>query len=42
VSLAANASGQWLLYIANHDLYVSHDGNRPSALSTGFIAATWQ
>jgi len=42
VSLAADSSGQWLLYLANHDLYVSHGGNKPSLLSTGFIAATWQ
>lgn len=41
-SLAADSSGQWLLYLANHDLYVSQSGNRPSLLSTGFIAATWQ
>lgn len=42
VSLAADTSGQWLLYLANNDLYVSQSGNKPSRLSTGFIAATWQ
>jgi hypothetical protein len=39
VSLAA--SGGWLLYLAGHDLYVSQDGNTPSKLATGLIAATW-
>ncbi|HWF82741.1 MAG TPA: hypothetical protein VN695_19365 [Streptosporangiaceae bacterium] len=41
-SLATDASGQWLLYLAGHDLYVSRGGNRPSLLGSGFIAATWQ
>ncbi len=41
-SLAADPSGRWLLYLANHDLYVSQGGNRPSLLGSGFIAATWQ
>jgi hypothetical protein len=41
-SLAADRSGQWLLYLASHDLYVSRGGNRPSLLGSGFIAATWQ
>ena len=41
VSLAADASGHWLLYLADHDLYVSQDGNTPSKLATGLIAATW-
>ena len=41
-SLAADTSGQWLLYLAGHVLYVSHGGNRPSALGSGFIAVTWQ
>ena len=39
VSLAAD--GGWLLYLAGHDLYVSQDGNTPSKLATGLIAATW-
>lgn len=42
VSLAADTSGRWLLYLAGHDLYVSQGGNRPSLLGSGFIAATWQ
>ena len=41
VSLAADGSGRWLLYLADHDLYVSQDGNIPSKLATGLIAATW-
>jgi hypothetical protein len=41
VSLAADSSGQWLLYLADHDLYVSHGGNRPSKLSSGLTAAAW-
>ncbi len=39
VSLAAD--GTWLLYLAGHDLYVSQDGNTPSKLATGLIAASW-
>lgn len=41
VSLAADRSGQWLLYLAGNDLYVSQGGNMPSKLASGFIAATW-
>lgn len=41
VSLAADPTGHWLLYLADHDLYVSQDGNRPSKLASGLIAATW-
>jgi hypothetical protein len=41
ISLAADPSGQWLLYLAGTDLYVSQGGNRPSKLASGFIAATW-
>jgi len=41
-SLASDTSGQWLLYLAGHDLYVSQGGNRPSLIGSGFIAATWQ
>jgi hypothetical protein len=42
VSLAVNTTGQWLLYLAGHDLYVSAGGARPSKLATGLIAATWR
>ena len=31
----------WILYLADQDLYVSQDGNNPSKLATGLIAATW-
>lgn len=41
VSLAADGGGHWLLYLAAHDLYVSADGNTPSKLATGLVAATW-
>ncbi len=41
VSLSADPSGHWLLYLADHDLYVSRDGNRPSKLTSGLIAAAW-
>ncbi len=41
-SLAADASGRWLLYLAGSDLYVSQGGNRPDKLTTGLIAAAWQ
>jgi hypothetical protein len=41
VSLAADSTGRWLLYLADHDLWVSQDGNIPVKLATGLIAATW-
>jgi hypothetical protein len=41
VSLAADASGNWLLYLAGRGLYVSQGGNTPAKLGTGFIAAAW-
>jgi|ERR1022692_465490 hypothetical protein len=41
-SLAANSTGQWLLYLAGTDLYVSENGARPSKVASGLIAATWQ
>src|SRR5215472_8610857 len=41
VSLAANATGQWLLYLAGSDLYVSQSQQRPSKLASGLIAAAW-
>ena len=39
VSLAA--SGQWLLYLAGNDLYISQNGNMPVKLTGGLIAAAW-
>lgn len=41
-SLAASTNGQWLLYLAGPDLYVSENGARPSKVASGLIAATWQ
>jgi len=41
LSLAVDPRGQWLLYLAGHDLYVSKGGNRPTKLTSGLIAATW-
>jgi WD40-like Beta Propeller Repeat len=41
VSLAADPSGQWLLYIGGTDLYVSQGGNTPSKRASGLIAAAW-
>jgi hypothetical protein len=41
VSLAATSTGQFLLYLAGGDLYVSENGNTPSKLTSGLIAATW-
>jgi hypothetical protein len=41
-SLDANASGTWLLYLAGHDLYISHHGATPRKLTSGLIAAAWK
>ena len=41
VSLAASPAGQFLLYLAGTDLYVSENGNTPAKLTSGVIAATW-
>ncbi|HUY46702.1 MAG TPA: hypothetical protein VMV92_13360 [Streptosporangiaceae bacterium] len=41
ISLAANHSGNWLLYLAGGDLYVSYRGARPRQLGGGLIAAAW-
>jgi hypothetical protein len=40
-SLDVSADGNWLLYLAGNDLYVSHAGATPSKLTTGLIAAAW-
>lgn len=40
-SLDVSADGQWLLYLAGRDLYVSPGGARPHLLTTGLIAAAW-
>ncbi|HEY7146651.1 MAG TPA: hypothetical protein VH637_20615 [Streptosporangiaceae bacterium] len=41
-SLAVTKSGKWLLYLAGHDLYVSHNGAMPVKVTSGLIAATWR
>src|SRR5215471_5398241 len=40
-SLDVSPDGNWLLYLAGNDLYVSHGGATPSKLTTGLIAAAW-
>jgi hypothetical protein len=40
-SLAVSRDGDWLLYLAGHDLYVSHDGATPAKLTSGLTAAAW-
>ena len=40
-SLAASRDGNWLLYLAGHDLYVSSGGATPAKLTSGLIAAAW-
>lgn len=40
-SLDVSPDGQWLLYLAGNDLYVSQGGATPKELTTGFIAAAW-
>jgi hypothetical protein len=41
VSLDANATGTWLLYLAGGDLYVSRGGATPRKLTSGLTAAAW-
>ena len=36
-----NASGRWVLYLSGSDLFVSKDGNRPTMVSSGLVAAAW-
>jgi WD40-like Beta Propeller Repeat len=40
-SLAVSRSGNWLLYVAGTDLYVSENGARPRELGGGLAAAAW-
>lgn len=40
-SLAVSPDGNWLLYLAGHDLYVSHGGATPAKLTSGLTAAAW-
>jgi hypothetical protein len=39
--LAVSPDGNWLLYLAGHDLYVSHAGATPAKLTSGLTAAAW-
>jgi hypothetical protein len=41
VSLDVSADGNWLLYLAANDLYVSAGGATPRKISSGLIAAAW-
>lgn len=36
-----DASGRWVLYLSGSDLFVSKDGNRPTMVSSGLVAAAW-
>ncbi len=40
-SLDVSSDGQWLLYLAGNDLYVSQGGATPKEITTGLIAAAW-
>jgi hypothetical protein len=40
-SLDVSSDGQWLLYLAGNDLYVSQGGATPTELTSGLIAAAW-
>lgn len=40
-SLDVSSDGQWLLYLAGTDLYVSQGGATPKELTSGLIAAAW-
>ncbi len=40
-SLDVSPDGQWLLYLAGNDLYVSQGGATPKELTSGLIAAAW-
>jgi len=40
-SLAADATGSWLLYVSGTDLDVSRGGARPTVLAKGITAASW-
>jgi WD40-like Beta Propeller Repeat len=40
-SLDVSPDGNWLLYLAGNDLYVSRGGATPAELTSGLIAAAW-
>jgi hypothetical protein len=41
VSLDVSSDGNWLLYLAANDLYVSDGGATPHKITSGLIAAAW-
>lgn len=41
VSLDVSPDGDWLLYLAGNDLYVSDGGATPRQITSGLIAAAW-
>jgi len=41
VSLDVSSDGNWLLYLAANDLYVSAGGAAPRKITSGLIAAAW-
>jgi hypothetical protein len=41
VSLDVSSDGNWLLYVAGNDLYVSQGGATPRQVTSGLIAAAW-
>lgn len=41
LSLAADSSGQWLLYLSGTDLFASYAGQTPAKVASGFLAAAW-
>jgi len=41
VSLDVSSDGNWLLYLAANDLYVSDGGATPRKITSGLIAAAW-
>ncbi len=40
-SLAADPTGQWLLYLSGDVLYLSGNGGKAFDLTNGLIAAAW-
>lgn len=41
VSLDVSSDGNWLLYLAANDLYVSQGGATPRQITSGLVAAAW-
>jgi hypothetical protein len=41
VSLDVSSDGNWLLYLAGNDLYVSQGGATPRQITSGLVAAAW-